>query len=138
MHKTFIALALLAPALLAAQAADATTPVEIQSTLDAAARKAAPGFAGFSAARGALFFKTAHANEWSCASCHTSNPVAPGRHAKTGKDITPLAPAANPARFTDAAKADKWFKRNCNDVLGRECTAAEKGDVLAYLLALGR
>ena len=30
-----------------------------------------------------------------------------------------LAPAFEPRRFTDAAKVEKWFGRNCNDVLGR-------------------
>ncbi|MGE3163031.1 MAG: DUF1924 domain-containing protein, partial [Burkholderiales bacterium] len=44
------------------------------------------------------------------------------------------SPAANPERFTAEAKTEKWFRRNCNDVLGRACTAAEKADVLAYLL----
>ncbi len=38
--------------------------------------------------------------------------------------------------FTDTAKVDKWFRRNCNDVLSRECTAMEKADVWAYLKAL--
>ena len=47
-----------------------------------------------------------------------------------------MAPAVNPARFTRAAKVDKWFKRNCNDVLGRACTAQERGDVLAYLMTV--
>ena len=42
----------------------------------------------------------------------------------------------NAERFTDAAKSEKWFRRNCNDVVGRECTAAEKADVLAWLLTL--
>jgi hypothetical protein len=51
-------------------------------------------------------------------------------------EIAPLAPAANPQRFTSLEKADKWFKRNCNDVLGRPCTSEEKGDVLAYLMSL--
>ncbi|MDE2586182.1 MAG: DUF1924 domain-containing protein, partial [Betaproteobacteria bacterium] len=27
------------------------------------------------------------------------------------------------------------FRRNCKDVLSRACSAEEKGDVLAYLLA---
>ena len=40
------------------------------------------------------------------------------------------------AAFTSTAKVDKWFRRNCNDVLSRECTAVEKADVLAYLNAL--
>ena len=34
------------------------------------------------------------------------------------------------------AKVEKWFKRNCNDVLGRVCTPLEKGDVLSYLLTV--
>ena len=53
-----------------------------------------------------------------------------------GKVIKPLSPNANPARFTDEAKVDKWFKRNCNDVLGRECTTQEKADVLAWLMTV--
>jgi len=58
------------------------------------------------------------------------------KHANTGKLIAPLAPAFNPKAFTDTAKVDKWFKRNCNDVLSRECSAGEKADVLAYLNSL--
>ena len=87
-------------------------------------------------ARGQTLFTTGHGREWRCASCHGYVPVAPGRHAGTGKVIAPLAPAAKADRFTDVAKADKWFRRNCNDVLGRECTAAEKADVLSWLLTL--
>jgi hypothetical protein len=87
-----------------------------------------------SAERGARFYKATHGNDWSCASCHTENPAATGRHAKTDKIIKPLAPAANPERFSDTAKVDKWFRRNCNDVLGRECAAGEKADLLAFLL----
>ena len=56
----------------------------------------------------------------------------------TGKAIEPMATAANPRRFTDVAKVEKWFKRNCKDVLDRECTAREKGDVITYLRSLGR
>ena len=54
-------------------------------------------------------------------------------HAATGKTIQPLAPAANAQRFTDTAKVEKWFRRNCNDVVGRECSAQEKADILAWL-----
>jgi hypothetical protein len=67
-----------------------------------------------------------------------ADPREAGRHAATGKGIEPLAPAANPTRFTSPARVEKWFGRNCNDVLGRACTAQEKGDVLAWLLSLGR
>ena len=88
------------------------------------------------AARGRDFFRNQHGGEWSCASCHGANPTMQGRHAGTGKPIAALAPAFNPERFTDSAKADKWFRRNCKDVLERECTAQEKADVLAWLLSL--
>jgi cytochrome c553 len=88
--------------------------------------------------RGQQLFTTKHGKEWSCASCHTAIPTVDGKHASTGKAITPLAPAFNAERFTDTAKSDKWFRRNCNDVMGRECTAAEKADVLAWLLTLKR
>jgi len=111
----------------------ARTPAEEQKRFEADARAADPGFPGFSAQRGEAFFKRTHANDWSCASCHTVNPLVAGKHASTGKLIAPLAPAANPQRFTETAKIDKWFRRNCNDVLGRACTAQEKGDVLEYL-----
>lgn len=87
-------------------------------------------------ARGQAFFTRTHGREWSCASCHGVVPLVMGRHAGTGKPIEPLAPAANPRRFTDAAKTEKWFRRNCNDVVGRECTADEKADVRAWLASL--
>jgi hypothetical protein len=88
------------------------------------------------AARGQAFFTERHGHEWSCSSCHGNPPVQAGKHAATGKVIAPMAPAVNPERFTDAAKTEKWFRRNCNDVVGRECTSAEKADVLAWLLTL--
>lgn len=113
----------------------AETPAAMLAGLEQEA-KATANHQGFSAARGASFFKSTHANDWSCATCHTDNPSATGKHARTGKVIKPLAPAANAQRFTDAAKVEKWFKRNCNDVLDRACTAQEKGDVLAYLMSL--
>ena len=115
----------------------AETPAGIARTYESAARQAAPAFGGFSAARGRAFFQSTHGGDWSCSSCHTQDPLAPGRHAKTGKSIAPLAPAANAERFTSLAEAEKWFKRNCNDVMGRECSPQEKGDVLTYLLQLG-
>jgi hypothetical protein len=114
----------------------AETPAEILATFKVSATDE-PGFQGFSAARGENFFKVKHGGEWSCASCHTDNPAAQGKHAKTEKIIKPMAPAANPERFTDAAKVAKWFKRNCKDVLERECTAQEKGDVMTYLMGVG-
>jgi mono/diheme cytochrome c family protein len=91
--------------------------------------------AAFSAARGRQLFER-RASDWSCSSCHTLDPRSGGKHVVTGKAILPLAPAANPQRFTDEAKVEKWFRRNCKDVLSRECTATEKGDVLTYLVSL--
>jgi mono/diheme cytochrome c family protein len=87
-------------------------------------------------ARGASLFTSRHGRDWSCSSCHGALPVGTGRHTVTGKPISPMAPAANRERFSSAAKTEKWFRRNCNDVLGRECTAAEKADVLAWLMTL--
>ncbi len=120
---------------LAAQPAFAETPNQILSSIQSEA-KTVPGFQGFSAERGAIFFKTQHGKEFSCTSCHTENTAAQGKHASTGKAILPLAPSANAERFSDPAKVEKWFKRNCNDVVGRVCAAQEKGDVLTYLLTV--
>ncbi len=86
--------------------------------------------------RGQKLFTTRQGREWSCASCHGALPTQAGKHASTGKPIAALAPAFNAERFTDAAKTEKWFRRNCNDVIGRECSAGEKADVLAWLLSL--
>ncbi|MCX7177296.1 MAG: DUF1924 domain-containing protein, partial [Proteobacteria bacterium] len=44
--------------------------------------------------------------------------------------------AANAARFTDPAKVEKWFGRNCEDVLERACSAAEKADFIHWLLTI--
>ncbi|MDO8713723.1 MAG: DUF1924 domain-containing protein [Polynucleobacter sp.] len=99
--------------------------------LYAAEAKEAP-----SAQKGGKFFSEKHGNEWSCSSCHGMPPIGEGKHASTNKVIAPLAPAFNAERFTDDAKVEKWFKRNCNDVVGRSCTASEKSDVLAYLISL--
>jgi len=121
-----------------AAAAAAEVPADYLRSLDTAARADAAGFAGFSAARGAAWFSSSHGTDWSCTTCHTANPLGGGKHATTGRAIAPLAPAANPERLTETAKIEKWFKRNCNDVLGRACTAAEKGDVIAYLTSLNQ
>ena len=118
--------------------ARAAAPEEIRQALIAEARQSEAAFTGFSAQRGRAFFTTRHGGEWACASCHMDNPLDPGKHARTGKVIAPLAPAANPRRFTDTAKVEKWFKRNCSDVLNRPCTAREKGDVVEYLMSLAK
>jgi uncharacterized membrane protein len=116
--------------------ASAQTPGEILAAIKDEAKNSDQAFKGFSADRGASFFKQKHANELSCAACHTENPAVSGKHSKTGKIIQALAPAANAERFTDSAKVNKWFRRNCNDVLERVCSPQEKGDVLTYLLTV--
>ena len=82
--------------------------------------------------RGQKFFNATASNDLSCASCHGTSPAQPGKHASTGKSIAPLSPLVNPERFSDSAKVEKWFRRNCKDVLNRECTPLEKADVIAY------
>jgi hypothetical protein len=90
----------------------------------------------FSVAAGEKIYKTVGPNQLACASCHTDSPKAEGKHAKTNKAIDPLAPSVNPKRFTDLAQVEKWFKRNCNDALGRACTTQEKGDFMTYVLSV--
>jgi hypothetical protein len=99
-----------------------------------AAEAARPGQAD----AGRAFFTRTHGGKWSCASCHRERPTVPGQHAVSGKTLDPLAPAANAHAFTEQARVDKWFRRNCKDVVGRECSAGEKADVLAYLVGLTR
>lgn len=100
------------------------------------AKQADPAFAGFSAERGHAFWTAAHAggkpDTPSCTSCHTSDPTREGE-TRAGKQIAPMAVSKTPDRFTDPEKVAKWFGRNCNTVLGRDCTAVEKGDVITYL-----
>ncbi|MGU0800165.1 DUF1924 domain-containing protein, partial [Pseudomonas aeruginosa] len=64
--------------------------------------------------------------------CHGADPLKAGK-TLTFRKIEPLAPSAAPARFTDTKKVEKWFRRNCNDVFGRECSAQEKGDFISWI-----
>jgi len=124
LHKFFALL------LFASLQAMAATPAELLAGYTAQAGQPA------NAAKGEAFFKASHGQEWQCTSCHGKSPMMGGRHASTDKAIEPLAPAANAKRFTDSAKVEKWFRRNCKDVLARECSAVEKADVLAWLISL--
>lgn len=115
----------------------AETPASLLSGYAAEAAKAAPGFTP-SAQRGqSLITKQWGVSEKmpGCTACHTTNLKAAGKHAITDKPIEPLAPSANPQRFTDLKKVEKWFKRNCKEVAGRECTAAEKADFIQYAIS---
>lgn len=102
----------------------------------AQAKQEDPSFTAFSAERGKAFF---HAKQVggkpdtpSCIACHTETPQAKGR-TRAGKEIDPIAVSGKPTRFTDPAEVAKWFRRNCKSVLGRECTAAEKGDFITFM-----
>lgn len=134
------ALHVISAILLAASATAALAGPQQKSILDAYAAQARAGDPAFeaSASRGEAFFLGKHAggkpDTPSCTSCHTSDLKGTGK-TRAGKDIAPMAPSVNPKRFVDAADVEKWLKRNCTDVLGRECTAKEKSDVLAYLIA---
>jgi hypothetical protein len=132
--KRFSSLSLVGAALacVLSPLAFAVTPAEQLAAFTAQAGAAAQP------ARGQQLFTTKHGKEWSCSSCHTDMPTVDGKHASTGKVILPMAPAFNPKRFTDTAKTEKWFRRNCKDVVGRECSAGEKADVLSWLLSLKR
>lgn len=121
--------------LLASLAGHAETPQQIGKIY---ATEAAAQQAGFtpSAKRGEAFFRQrfAHNDKMpACTSCHTDNPLNAGQHAVTGKAIRPLAVAGNGERFSDPAKVEKWFGRNCKEVVGRACTPGEKADFVAYM-----
>jgi hypothetical protein len=90
----------------------------------------------FSADAGRKLYTSVGPNQLSCSSCHTDSPRNAGKHNKTNKVIEPMAPSVNPKRFSDAANVEKWFKRNCNDALGRACTTQEKGDFMTYVLSV--
>jgi len=121
--------------LLGASPVFAETPASMVSGYAAEAAKTTPGFAP-SAQRGQAFFM----KEWgvsqkmpNCTVCHGKNLKADGKHVVTDKRIDPISPAANPERFTSSKKTEKWFKRNCTEVIGRECTAAEKADFIQFV-----
>jgi cytochrome c peroxidase len=133
-----VALAMIAVSLLSSLAAFAAVGAAQQAVIDhyaAAAKAADPGFKGFSADRGHAFFLAKHdanADTPSCSTCHTADPRQPGQ-TRVGKAIDPMAVSVNPQRFTDLEKIELWFRRNCNTVLGRECTVLEKGDYVTFM-----
>lgn len=129
---------LVLPLAVACGLAAAETPRQLIDTYTAEAAAQAAGFHPSAQRGGEFFAKKFGVSEKmpACVACHTENPAQIGRHAVTGKEIKPLAPVANGERFTDTAKAEKWFRRNCKEVVGRECSPAEKADVVKYLAEL--
>jgi hypothetical protein len=137
-HRIFGATvaAAFAVSLVATAAAAGEARQDLLQDYAAKAQSDDPAFAGFSAERGERLFTRQHGSGKpdtpACTSCHGSDPKAPGR-TRAGKPIDPMAVSANPARYTDGGKVEKWFRRNCNSVLGRECTAREKGDFITFM-----
>ncbi len=122
-----------------AVAASAQTPQEQLLARYAAEAEADGSWAGgFSAERGRAFFLAqpggGKPETPSCTSCHTDDPLKAGR-TRAGKQIAPMALSKTPDRFSDPAKVEKWFRRNCSSVLGRTCTAGEKGDFLTFMIS---
>jgi len=118
-----------------AGAAQAVTPAVLMAGYAAEAARSAPGFTP-SAERGQGIFT----RKWgvsqtmpSCAACHSEQPTAEGKHVVTSKRIAPLSSAVNSERFANPAKVEKWFRRNCQEVVGRECSAAEKADFIQFV-----
>jgi hypothetical protein len=136
----FLRAALAAMLAAAGSGAHAAGPNDLLQAYATQAKKENSAFREFSASTGETFFRAAvkHSSggQISCATCHTDDPRKAGKHHKTGKEIPPLAPSVNKVRFTDSVNVEKWFKRNCQDVLERACTAKEKGDFIAYILSV--
>ena len=138
MTKLNIVLAaLLGLAAFSAQA-DVANAEKLVSIYTAIAKNANPSYAGPSAADGKVFFnrkiKLGNGKDMACASCHTANPADEGKHIVTGKAIRPLSPVVNPKRFEDFEKVQEKFTQHCTDIIGNDCTAAEKASYIAYLL----
>ncbi|HCI52260.1 MAG TPA: hypothetical protein DE312_02835 [Gallionella sp.] len=69
-----------------------------------------------------------------CSTCHTDNPANKGKHNESGKEIQPMAPSANPKRFSDLNESAKGFTKHCKQVYGKDCSAKDKGNFIAYVL----
>jgi mono/diheme cytochrome c family protein len=72
-------------------AAHAEIPADFLAAYARQAKQENPAYQAPSAQQGQRFFAALHGGEWSCASCHTNNPAATGKHAVTGKLIEPPA-----------------------------------------------
>ena len=121
--------------LLASFTSHAETPQQIRQIYAAEASAQQAGFTP-AAKRGEALFRQRFSNNDkmpTCTSCHTDSPLNAGQHAITGKSVKPLAVSANAERFSDSAKVEKWFGRNCKEVVGRACTPAEKSDFVTYM-----
>jgi hypothetical protein len=135
-HTHLILAALLGFTTLSAQA-DITNAEALTKKYVGIAQTVNPEFVS-SVTEGKMFFnrkfKLSNGKEAACASCHTTNPANPGKNIITGKAIAPLSPAVNNKRFKDLDKVEEKFTEHCNEILGTDCTAAEKANYIIYLL----
>lgn len=138
MHKfAYILLAALGVASLPVQA-DVESAQKLADKYAAFAKNIDPAYKPSAEAGRAFFTRKllVHGKELSCSTCHTDNPAAEGKNVKNGKPIKPLAPSANPKRFSDVDKVEVNFEKHCIDVIGKDCKASEKADYITYLLTV--
>ena len=134
MHHRTGALLLLALTLLVPVAARAADPAAVTELLGRYQKEGATAFdAAWAKDAWTREFKADDGKMRSCVTCHENDLTRPGRHAKTGKVIDPMARSVNAERYTDLEKIEKWFKRNCEWAWGRLCTPTEKGSFLRFL-----
>lgn len=141
MHKFTSTLIILLSAWSISAHADVDTAQKLADKYAAIAKHIDPQFTGLSEENGKAFFTrelTIKGKQVACASCHTSDPADTGKHLVTGKPIRPLSPVTNAKRFSSLEKVEKNFTKHCHDIIGRDCTALEKGDFIAYLLTTGK
>ncbi len=151
---------LLAASLMHAARADG--PADLLARYEVLARSEEPSFGGFSAERGRAFYfarrPLSGPGDASCSSCHLEDPRQGFRahrapvlcrachvinddehpdpeHAKK-RHVGAFAPGANPERFNDWQRVERYFAVNCRLLLRRNCTAREKGDLITWLLSL--
>lgn len=119
--------------------ADVATAQKFADKYTAIAKNINPAFKAPDASVGQAFFTRKFLvknQEVACASCHTTDPSAVGKHLVTDKPIRPLAPAKNEKRFVSLDKVEKNFDKHCEDIIGRLCTAEEKSNFITYLLTI--
>lgn len=135
---SYMLLALLGFISFSAQA-DVSGAEEAARNYAASAKKLNPK-STFTAEAGRAFFTKKVIDKFgkdvSCSTCHTDNPASEGKHKETGKPIKPLAPSANPERFSDVNKTERNFSKHCKDLYKKNCSAQEKGDYITYLLTV--
>ncbi len=93
----------------------------------------------FTADAGRKFYlvrRTWQSSDFTCSGCHTEDPRKEGKHIQTKVPIKPLAPAVNSARFVDIQKVEANFTAHCMDLHERDCSAYEKGNLIAYLMSV--